>query len=332
MRALLTGGTGFVGASILRELLQQGWDVRCLVRPGSPRDNLQGLEVETAEGDLRDFDSLVSALKGCQVLFHCAAQYALWVPRPEEIYENNVTGTANILRAAREVGIEKVVHTSTVATIGPPGRGDVAREEDLIRAEDAIGHYKKSKILAEDEARKANAGGLPVVIVNPSAPIGPLDIKPTPTGQLLVDFVSGKMPGYTDTGLNLVDVRDVAKGHLLALEKGREGERYILGGANLHLKDLTRTLAAIAGVKAPKIRLPYFVALAYGVMCEVLVGRILRGTPQVTIDGVRLTRTPMYYDSSKAIRELGFPQSPVEGALRDGVDWFREHGFLRDPS
>lgn len=329
MRALVTGGTGFVGASILRELVSDGWQVRALVRPESRRGNLDGLAVEVVEGDLRDPDSLRKAMAGCEALFHCAAHYALWTPRPEEVYESNVGGTANCLQVARELGLERVVYTSTVATVGLPADGSPGTEEQFIRPEEAVGHYKRSKVLAEEEARKAFRGGLPVVTVNPSAPVGPYDIKPTPTGRIILDFIRGKMPAYLDTGLNLIDVRDVARGHLLALEKGRSGERYILGNRNMALKEIFDLLSSITGIPSPKVRLPYPLALAAAVVDEGIRGRLLGGTPRVTICGVRLARKKMYFDSSKAVRELGLPQNPVDRALRDGVDWFRENGTAR---
>jgi dihydroflavonol-4-reductase len=326
MKALVTGGTGFVGASIVRELIYNSWKVRALVRRASTRGNLDGLDVETAEGDLRDPDSVRRAMAGCEVVFHCAAHYALWVPRPAEIYETNVTGTVNILMAAEDLGVDRVVYTSTVACVGLPKGGSAGTEEMYISPDEAVGHYKRSKVLAEREARKAFDRGLPVVTVNPSAPVGPYDIKPTPTGQIIVDFLNGRMPAYLDTGLNLVDVRDVARSHLLALEKGRPGERYILGNENLTLKEIFDLLARISGRPSPRVRLPYGVALLAALFDEGINGRLLRRTPRVTISGVRLARKRMFFDSSKAVRELGHSKSPVETALRDAVDWFRENG------
>ena len=328
MKALLTGATGFIGAAILRELLGRGWTVRALVRPTSPRANLMGLDVETVEGDLQEPDSLRPAMRGCEALFHCAALYALWVPEPEEIYRTNVEGTASILGIARELGVERVVYTSTIATVRLPEDGRLATEEDVLSADDAIGHYQRSKVLAEEAARKAHADGLPVVTVNPSGPVGPWDIRPTPTGKLIIDFVKGKMPGYMETGLNLVDVRDVAVGHVEALERGKPGERYILGAENHTLKGITEILSEITGVPSPKIKLPVWVALAYGALDELFVGRLLGRTPSVTRDGVRLARRPLYYDCSKAVRELGLPQTPVRKALEDAIAWFRENGHL----
>ena len=328
MKAFLTGATGFVGAAILRELIGRGWKVRALVRPTSPRTNLEGLDVETVEGDLRDPDSLRSAMQGCEALFHCAAHYALWVPQPDVIYSSNVEGTASILRVAREIGVERVVYTSTIATVRLHDDGRPSTEEDLLSPEDAVGHYQRSKVLAEVEARKAIAAGLPVVIVNPTAPVGPWDVKPTPTGQMIIDFVKGKMPGYMETGLNLVDVRDVAFGHAAALEKGEPGERYILGGENLSLKGVTEILSEITGVPSPKIKLPYWMALSYGALDELFVGRLLGRIPSVTVDGVRLARKPLHCDCAKALRVLGLPQTPVKKALEDAIGWFREHGHL----
>ncbi|MCZ6689097.1 MAG: NAD-dependent epimerase/dehydratase family protein [Planctomycetota bacterium] len=327
MKALVTGGTGFVGASLVRELIAQSWEVRALVRKESPGGNLEGLEVERIQGDLLDPTSLEKAMKGCDALFHCAAHYALWTPKPDLLYESNVTGTANILEVAGNLGIERIVYTSTVAAVGRPENGSLGTEEHFVNPDKAVGHYKRSKVLAEQKVREAAGNGLPVITVNPSAPVGPFDIKPTPTGQMILDFVRGKVPAYMDTGLNLVDVRDVARGHILALEKGRPGERYILANRNMTLKEIFDLLGTLTGIPSPRVRLPYFVALAAAFFDEAITGRVLGRTPRVTVSGVRMTKNKMWYDASKAIRELGFRQSPVEQALRDAVDWFRQNGY-----
>ncbi len=326
---LVTGATGFVGSHLARRLLAQGEAVRVLVRRGSSLKNLEGLAVERVFGDLTDGSSLEEALKGCRFLYHAAADYRLWAPDPWVLYEVNVKGTRNLLRSALKAKVERVVYTSTVGALGSPGDGQAGTEETPVTLADMIGHYKRSKFLAEAEARQAVREGLDVVIVNPSTPVGSHDIKPTPTGQMIVDFLNSRMPAYVDTGLNLVDVEDVAAGHLLAMAKGRPGERYILGSRNLSLKEILDLLSAISGIPAPRVRIPRPVALGLagvstGLSC------LTRKSPRIPWEGVRMAAKKMYFDSSKAVRELGLPQGPVEGALRKAVDWFRENGYARN--
>jgi dihydroflavonol-4-reductase len=330
MKTLLTGGTGFVGSAVLRRLLRAGHSVRALVRPNSDRRNLAGLPVEIFQGDLTDQSSLDRALAGCSTLFHVAADYRLWVPNSRSLYEANVNGTRNIMFAAARAGVTRIVYTSSVATLGLMADGSPAHEDTPVRLADMIGHYKRSKFLAEAEVqRMAREEGLPVVIVNPSTPIGPRDIKPTPTGRIIVDALSGRMPAYVDTGLNVVHVDDVATGHLLALEHGKTGERYVLGGANMTLREILTCLAAIAGRKPPRICLPHNLVYPLACLSEAwawTAGR--KKEPRVTLVGVRLARKKMFFSAEKARRLLGFEPRPVEEALRDAVDWFRRHGYL----
>jgi dihydroflavonol-4-reductase len=327
-RAFVTGATGFVGSHLARALLERGVEVRCLVRDSSPRDNLTGLGVTTATGDLRDLDSLRRGIDGCDAAFHCAADYRLFVPDPESMYASNVEGTRNVMRAAADCGVERLVYTSTVGALGIDPSGKPADERTPVRFENMIGHYKKSKFLAERLAEEWAGRGLPVVIVNPSAPVGDADIKPTATGQMILDFLDGRMRAYVDTGLNLVDVRDVAQGHLLAAERGRVGEKYILGNRNLSLKAILEMLAEITGIPAPTIKLPHWVPLAVSAV-DTTVSRLARRRPRVSIDAVRLSRHHMYFDSAKAIGELGCPQTPVEQALQRAVAWFETAGYSK---
>jgi dihydroflavonol-4-reductase len=324
---LVTGATGFVGANVVRALLQTGATVRTLVRPGSNTRNLDGLPVDRVYGDLRHQASLRAALTGCHTLYHVAAYYSLWTPHPEEMYAINVEGTANLLQTALEMNVEKVVYTSSVATIGLPADGSPGDETMTLSLPQAIGHYKRSKLLAERRALDFCQQGLPLVVVNPSTPIGPWDVKPTPTGKIIVDFLQRKMPAYLDTGLNLIDVRDVARGHLLAARYGKIGERYILGHRNLSLRDILQLLAEVSGLPAPRVRIPYGVALATGYVSE-WMARWTRRPPQIPLTGVKMARHPMYFTAQKAVRELGLPQSPVDEAMRQAVTWFREHGYV----
>jgi dihydroflavonol-4-reductase len=326
---LVTGGSGFIGAHIVRALLDDGATVRCLVRDERPRANLAGLDVEIVQGDLTTPDSLGHALDGVQVLYHCAADYRLYARRPGEIYRTNVDGTRHLLQAAGDAGVERIVYTSSVGALGLNGDGQPGNEATPVALDDMIGHYKRSKFLAEREAEAAAGRGLPVVVVNPSAPVGELDVKPTPTGQMIVDFLDGKMPFYVDTGLNLVDVRDVARGHLLAAEKGRVGERYILGGENLTLKAILELLSDLTGRPAPRRRIPHWIPTVAAAV-DTGLARLLGRTPRVSLEAVRMSRHRMFFDAGKAVRELGLPQSPVRAALARAVAWFREHGYLRD--
>ena len=326
--ALVTGGTGFIGANVVRELLAEGRTVRVLARPGSNRRALAGLDVEVCEGDLRDPASLARAVAGAGTLFHVAADYRLWARDPRELYGVNVEGTRAILQAAADAGIARIVYTSTVGALGIPADGTPGTETTPVTLRDMVGPYKMSKYLAEQVALGFARAGLPVVIVNPSAPIGPWDVKPTPTGQMVVDFLEGRMFATLDTGLNLVHVRDVARGHLLAAATGRVGERYILGNANLSLADIGALLAEIAGCRAPRVRIPYAIAwIAAG--CMEAAARLTRTTPRVPLAAVRMARKRMYFSSAKAVRELGLPQTDVREALRAAAAWFAEQGYVR---
>jgi dihydroflavonol-4-reductase len=330
MKTLVTGGTGFIGANVVRALLQRGVEVRALVRPRSDTQNLDSLDIELVAGDLRDRGSLEAALEGCDTLYHVAAMYALWARNPRDIYDSNVTGTVNILEAAEQAGVQKIVYTSSVATIGLPKDGTPGTEEIPLPSEDLVSHYKRSKYLAEQEVLKYAQRGLPVVIVNPSFPVGAWDVKPTPSGQMIVNFLRGKIPAYVHTGLNVVDVEDVAIGHLMAAEKGRPGERYILGHANLTLPELFQLLAQVSGMSAPRLRIPYGVAYLSACVSEVVARTITHKPPFVTLAGVKLSRKRMFFDASKAVRELGLPQTPAIEALRKAVQWFRTHGYAKE--
>ena len=323
---LVTGGTGFVGAHIVRALLSRGCAVRCLARRESRLSNLDGLPVEIVRGDLRDRESLGAAVRGVATVYHCAADYRLYARDPREIYAANVLGTENLLTAAAESGARRIVHTSSVATLAPRADGTPADENDTASESDVIGHYKRSKLLAERVALRLAAEGAPIVVVNPSTPVGELDVKPTPTGRIVVDFLRRRMPAYVDTGLNVVDVRDVAAGHLLAAEKGRTGERYILGHRNLTLKELLDIVSEISGIPSPTLRLPHWIPWAAAAV-DTGLARLLGTEPRVSLESVRMARHRMFFDGSKAVTELGFPQSPVEPALARAVDWFRRHGY-----
>jgi dihydroflavonol-4-reductase len=298
------------------------------VRPASDLRNVQDLRAEQATGDLRDPASIERAMSGCNVVFHVAADYRLWAPDSEQMYRSNVEGTRAIFEAARKNRVRRVVYTSSVATMGFAADGHPADETSPVSLDKMIGHYKRSKYMAEEVAVAAGRSGLDVVIVNPSTPIGERDIKPTPTGRIILDFLKKKFPAYVDTGLNLVDATECAHGHIAALEKGRSGERYILGGENLTLKQILDKLAVITGLPSPTIRVPYFVALATGVVDEMITGRVLGREPRATIDAVRMGRKKMFVSSAKAERELGWNPSPVDNALRRAVEWFRSNGYV----
>ncbi len=327
MLAFVTGATGFVGSHVARVLTEQGVDLRLLVRPSSDLRNIQELKAERVTGDLRDAASMKKAVSGCDVVFHVAADYRLWVRDPGEMYRSNVEGTRAILEAAREARVRRVVYTSSVATIGFTSNGNVADETSAVSLANMIGHYKRSKFMAEEVAISAGRSGMDVVVVNPTTPVGERDIKPTPTGQIVVDFLKRKFPAYVDTGLNLVDVTECAKGHLSALEKGVSGERYILGGENLTLKQILDKLGAITGLPSPRIKVPYALALVTGVVDQVVTGYIRGRKPRATIDAVRMGGKKMFVSSGKAERDLGWKRVPVEGALRRAVDWFRVNGY-----
>lgn len=326
MKVLVTGATGFVGGAVARALVRRGIDVRVIARGGSDLQNLQGLPHELVTGDLRDQASLRSALTGCSQLYHVAAHYALWAKDPSIFYDVNVIGTKNLLEAARDVGTERIVYCSTIGAIGLPPSGGLGTEETPVSLEQMAGHYKRSKYLAEQEVLKLAKAGLPVVIVNPSAPVGAADVKPTPTGQIVVDFMKGRMPAYIETGLNIVDVDDVAAGHLLAMEKGRTGERYILGGKNLMLREVLEILSRLSGVKAPTIKLPRLAILPLAYL-NLWVANMTGQPPRIPLEGVKMAKYKMHYDCSKAIRELGIPQTPPEVALEKAVKWFRDHHY-----
>jgi dihydroflavonol-4-reductase len=328
MKAFVTGSTGFLGSHVARALLQHGAEIRLLVRSSSRTDNIADLNAERVIGDLRDADSLKRGMAGCDVVFHVAADYRLWTLNSKELYDSNVRGTRNILQAAADTGVRRVVYTSSVATMGFGNNGRTTSESTPVTLSNMIGDYKRSKFMAERLVIDAALAGQDVVVVNPTTPIGERDIKPTPTGQIIVDFLKRKFPAYVDTGLNLVDVRDCAEGHLLALEKAQPGERYILGGDNLTLKQILDKLAAITGLRSPKIELPYAFAYATGVVDTLVTGKLRKREPRVTLDAVRMGRKKMFVTSAKAERELGWRPGPVDDALRRAVEWFRANGYV----
>jgi len=329
MTVLVTGAAGFIGSSIVRALLSKGAAVRTLVRPSSDPGNLEGLPVERFFGDLRDRRAVDRAVRGCEAVFHVAADYRLWVPQPKEMFANNVDGTRNVMEAAAEAGVARIVYTSSVATLGLPRAGEAADEDTPAAADDMIGPYKQSKFAAETMVRAMIAErGLPAVIVHPSTPIGPWDRRPTPTGQIIVEAASGHMPAYVDTGLNWVHVDDVAAGHLLALERGKPGERFILGGDNLTLKEILTQIAEATGRPAPRIQVPHKVVMPIAAMAE-MWGRISNREPFVTMDGVRLAKKKMFFTSARAMSRLGYRPRPAADAIIDAIDWFGRHGYLR---
>jgi dihydroflavonol-4-reductase len=328
MLAFVTGATGFVGSHVARALAEQGADLRLLVRVNSNQKNLDHRNADLVTGDLRDPASIEKGMAGCDAVFHVAADYRLWVRDPEEMYRANVEGTRAILLGARKNRVRRVVYTSSVATIGFTSNGRPADEDSPVSLENMIGTYKRSKFMAEQVAFEAARTGQDVVIVNPTTPVGEGDVKPTPTGRIVIDFLKRKFPAYVDTGLNLVDVRECALGHIAALARGRSGERYILGGENLTLKQILDKLAAITGLPSPKVRVPYILALATGMVDEIYTGRIRGREPRATIDAVRMGRKKMFASSSKAGRELGWKPTPVDDALRRAVTWFRENGYV----
>jgi dihydroflavonol-4-reductase len=329
MLVFLTGATGFVGSHVARALVAQGADLRLLVRSGSDLRNIEELQAERVIGDLRDAASLRKGVAGCDVIFHVAADYRLWVRDPEQMYHSNVEGTKAILEAARENKVRRVVYTSSVATMGFQSNGHLANEDSPVSLANMIGPYKRSKFMAEEIAIQAGRSGMDVVIVNPTTPVGERDIKPTPTGRIVVDFLKKKFPAYVDTGLNLVDVAECARGHVAALEKGKSGERYILGGENLTLKQILDKLAVITGLPSPSIRVPYVVALSTGVVDQVFTGYIRKREPRATIDAVRMGRKKMFVSSGKAERDLGWQTVPVDNALRRAVEWFQANGYIQ---
>ena len=328
MKTLVTGSTGFLGSAILRELLDDGREVKVLVRKGTDTTNIDGLDVEIAYGDLRDFESLQSASNGCDILYHTAAYYSLWDQDKQLIYDINVEGTRKILQAAKEKGLERIVYTSTVGCIGLNDDTTPSNENTPFNLNTLSNDYKKSKHQAEQVVLEFTRSGLPVVIVNPSTPVGPRDIKPTPTGKIILDFLNRKMPAYLDTGLNLIDVKDCARGHILAEQKGISGERYILGNQNMSLFEILVTLEKITGLKAPRVKMPFWVALSAGWVCEMVSNHVTGKPPAVPWAGVKMAKYFMYFDSSKAVQKLGLPQNPVENALRQSVDWFKNNNYV----
>ena len=329
MKTLVTGATGFVGAAVVRTLLKKEQSVRVLVRQNSDRSNLKGLPVEPVVGDLTDHESLKKAVAGCRALFHVAADYRLWVPDPYLMDARNVSGTQALMLAAADAGVDKIVYTSSVATLGVPGNGSKGDEQSPVTINDMIGHYKRSKFKAEAEVtRLFQERRLPVVIVNPSTPVGPGDIKPTPTGRMVVDAAAGRMPAYVDTGLNVVHVDDVAKGHWLALQNGQPGRRYVLGGDNCTLQQILTIIARIAGRRPPKVKLPRTALMPLGHAVEAWARWRGKGEPLLTVDGLKMSKKKMFFSSARARRELGYASRPAEQALEDAVHWFRDKGYF----
>lgn len=327
MKVFVTGATGFVGSHVARALAEQGAELRLLMRPTSRTDNITDLRAEVALGDLRDPDSLRNTMTGCEFVFHVAADYRIWVRDPHEMYRANVEGTRAIIAAARESGVRRVVYCSSVATMGFTETGQIVDENTPVSLDDMVGHYKRSKFLAEQIALEAGRAGGDVVVVNPTTPIGENDIKPTPTGRIIVDFLKRKFPAYVDTGLNLADVKEVARGHILAMDKARAGERYILGGENLTLKEILDKLSAITGLPSPSLRVPHSVAMTFAAFDQFFTGVVRNKEPRATIDAVKMGRKKMFASSAKAERDLGYKAVSVESALRRAVEWFQRHGY-----
>jgi len=326
--AFVTGATGFVGSHVAWHLLHQGWKVVAIRRGNSVNPYLPPGEIDWRRCDVRDADRLVQVMEGCEAVFHVAADYRLWARDPQEIYQSNVAGTDNVLRAARLCRAERVVYTSSVGALGLNPNGTPANEKTPVQLADMIGHYKRSKYLAERRAEDHARQGLPVVIVNPSTPVGPGDHKPTPTGKIIVDYLNGKMPAYLNTGLNLVDVEDVARGHLLALEYGRVGEKYILGNQNLTLAEIFQMLENISGKPAPRLRLPYYPVLCLAYVTEA-ISRWTHTEPVIPLEGVKMAHRHMFFDAGKAVTELGLPQTPVYAALQKAVKWYVDNGYCK---
>jgi dihydroflavonol-4-reductase len=327
VKVFVTGATGFVGSHVAQELSRHGADLRILIRSSSKLANLEGIPAETVVGDLLQVDALRSALAGCDAVMHVAADYRLWVTDPEKMHATNVIGTRELLRLAREQGVPRVVYTSSVATMGFFSDGRLCDEATPVSLANMIGHYKRSKYQAEQEAVAAARAGQQVIILNPTTPIGSGDIKPTPTGRIIVDFLKRKFPAYMDTGLNLVDVDEVAQTHVKALTAGQPGERYILGGENLTLKQLLDKMSAITGLPSPTMRVPHSVAMMFALWDQTLTGKLLGREPRATVEAVRMGKKMMFVSSAKAERDLGFRVVPVYAALRSAIDWFRANGY-----
>jgi dihydroflavonol-4-reductase len=327
MKVFLTGATGFVGAHVAKHLAAQGVQLRLLTRASSNTANLEGLQAEIIVGDLLQPETLRTSIRGCDALMHVAADYRLWVRDPKTMYAANVDGTRALLGIARDEGLRRVVYTSSVATMGFREDGTIVDETTPVSLADMVGHYKRSKFMAEQVAIDAARAGQQVIILNPTTPIGSQDAKPTPTGRIVVDFLNKKFPAYVDTGLNLVDVSEVARTHATALEKGRSGERYILGGENLTLKQILDKMSAITGLPSPTMKVPHSVAMIFAFFNETITGRILGKEPRATVEAVRMGKKKMFASSAKAQRELDFRIVPVYQALRASIDWFRAHGY-----
>ena len=329
MRVLVTGATGFIGFHVARFLTEKGIQVRALVREQSDAAALKALGIEPVNGDIRDFESVCRALGGCRQLYHLAADYRLWVPDPATMYSINVDGTRNCMEAALKLGVEKVIYTSSVGVLAASSNGQVSNEGSRATINEMVGHYKRSKFIAENEVHSFIAKGVPAVIVYPSTPIGPQDRKPTPTGKTIVDFLNGRIPAFLDTGLNFVDVGDVAAGHWLASERGETGQSYILGNKNITLREFFESLARITGGRPPKIRLPYLPVLFAACIDETISTLLTHRHPRIPLSGVRMARKYMYFDASRAVRELHMPQSPVEHAMEQAIEWFKKNNYVR---
>lgn len=327
MKVLVTGATGFIGGNLARELWRRGDDVRALVRPDSNRLTIEDTGIVPVEGDILDRPSVDRAVQGCEAVFHVAASYTFWSRNPAEVSRTNVEGTINVLEAARQAGVSRTVYTSTVGTIGIPKDG-LGTEDTALDPKSLHGHYKGSKYQAEQGALAMAAADMPLVVVNPTAPVGPWDVKPTPTGKMILDFLRRKVPAYLKTGMNVVDVVDVVEGHILALEKGNSGERYILGNRNVSLKEIFDILSSLTGLSAPRIRAPYWLVVGVGYADRFVEGNLLRREPAIPLEGVLASKTPAYVSCEKAVRELGQPQRPIEDALQQAIDWFVNHGYV----
>jgi len=327
VRVFITGATGFVGGHVARAYASEGASLRLLTRQTSRLDSLSGMDADTVIGDLREPEKLRTALAECDALVHVAADYRLWVRDPAQMYAANVDGTRELLKIAREVGVQRVVYTSSVATMGFKADGSIVNEDSPVALAEMIGHYKRSKFMGEQEAIRAAQAGQHVMILNPTTPIGPGDAKPTPTGRIIVDFLNKKFPAYVDTGLNLVDVAEVARMHVVALERGTPGDRYILGGENLTLKQILDRMSSITGLPSPTMKVPHAVAMAFAFFDENFTGKLRGREPRATVEAVRMGKKTMFASSAKAERELGFRVLPVYQALRSAIDWFIAHGY-----